>query len=564
MTASQPESERGPAFATRILVSLAFVAVACGLAMVCTRGPGGELIASGPFSLFPPVIAIGMAIIWRRILASLAAGIFAGAVLVDDFNPLAGAWHTVTEYVAPTAVDPENVYLFVFTLALMGMVGVLIKNGGIEGMVAAVSRFAGGRRSTQAVVGAMGTAVFFDDYANSVVVGSSARALTDRAGISREKLAYLVDSTAAPVASIAIISTWIGIEIGLLNDQMEYLGVVAPNGYGVFLNMIPYRFYCLFTLVAVFSFALLGRDFGPMLKAERRAKETGQVSREGARLLTSQSFQKLTMKPGVDAVWYNGFVPIFLVLSSILVSFLVFGAAALDQPGALLSVAGWKDCFCAVTNTGQLLSSAGILGGVAAIAMSVYQGRLSLGESVKAWLAGARSMLGAIVLLILAMSLRTVTDAEHLQLARYVISILADTSAVWVPVTIFVTAAVIAFSTGTSYGTMGILIPVAVPLAARSGDPMLLVLATGAVLDGAVFGDHCSPISDTTVLSSIGSSCDHMDHVKTQAPYAIFSMLVAGAFGYVLMPVFGLPVVGAYALGAVCLAGGVRIFGRKP
>lgn len=562
VTNSAPDNR--PQYTLRIVLSVAFVVAASFLAhYLAPVGPEGQRVIAGPYSLFPPVIAIGMAIIWRRILPSLVAGIFAGAMLVDSGNPLAAAWHTVVEYVVPTAVDLENVYLFVFTFSLMGMVGVLIRNGGIEGMVRVVSRLAGGRRSTQAVVGAMGTAVFFDDYANAVVVGSSARAMTDRAGISREKLAYLVDSTAAPIASIAIISTWIGIEIGLLNDQMDYLQQVAPNAYGVFLHMIPYRFYCLFTLMAVFSIACLGRDFGPMLAAERRAKK-GKVFRDGARLLSSQSFQKLKIKEGVSPRWYNGFLPIALVLATILVTFFAFGAAALGKPGSVLSVTHWKDCFCAVENTGQLLSAAGILGGVAAIVMSVAQGQLSVWESLKAWVAGARSMLGAIALLILAMSLRKVTDAEHLQLARYVISILADTGAVWVPVTIFVTAAVIAFSTGTSYGTMGILIPVAVPLAARSGDPMLMVLATGAVLDGAVFGDHCSPISDTTVLSSIGSSCDHMDHVKTQAPYALFSMLVAGALGYVLLPVLGLPIMGVYGLGFLIIVGGVRLLGRKP
>lgn len=564
MQVTNSAPDKRPQLAPRILFSVAFVAAASLLAhFLAPVGPEGQRVIAGPYSLFPPVIAIGMAIIWRRILLSLGAGIFAGAMLVDSGNPIAATWHTVVEYVVPTAIDLENVYLFVFTFSLMGMVGVLIRNGGIEGMVRVVSRLAGGRRSTQAVVGAMGTAVFFDDYANAVVVGSSARAMTDKAGISREKLAYLVDSTAAPIASVAIISTWIGIEIGLLNDQMDYLRQVAPNGYGVFLHMIPYRFYCLFTLIAVFSFAFIGRDFGPMLAAERRAKN-GKVFRDGARLLSSQSFQKLRMKEGVSPRWYNGFLPIALVLATILVTFFAFGAAALGQPGSILSVTHWKDCFCAVENTGQLLSSAGILGGLCAIAMSVAQGQLTLWESLKAWVAGARSMVGAIALLILAMSLRKVTDADHLQLARYVISVLADTGAVWVPVTIFVTAAVIAFSTGTSYGTMGILIPVAVPLAARSGDPMLMILATGAVLDGAVFGDHCSPISDTTVLSSIGSSCDHMDHVKTQAPYAAFSMLVAGALGYVLMPVMGLHLMGVYGLGFVIIVGGVRFLGRKP
>ena len=547
----------------RILITLVFVLAVVALGHLVPPGPRGALVRGGPMSLFPPVLAIGIAIIWRRILIALLVGIFGGALMLADFNPLAAAYATSVEFVGYTAVDIDNLYLFAFTLALMGMVGVLIRGGGIEGLVRRISRFAAGRRSTQAVVGGMGLAVFFDDYANAVVVGSSARALTDRALISREKLAYLVDSTAAPVASIAIISTWIGIEIGLLDKQLEYLGVVAPTGYGVFMHLIPYRFYCLFTLVTVFAIALSGRDFGPMLAAERRAL-TGKVARDGARILSSASFQKLTMKPDVAPRALNGFFPIFLVLATILATFFISGARSLDWQGvSVLSISSWKDCFCAVENTGQLLTLAGVLGSLAAILLATMQRLLGLREALVAWVAGAKSMLPAIALLILAMTLRKVTDSEHLQLATYVLSVLTETGAVWIPVTVFVAAAVIAFSTGTSYGTMGILIPVAVPLAATTGNPLILLLATGAVLDGAVFGDHCSPISDTTVLSSIGSSCDHLDHVKTQAPYAIFSMLVAAGFGYVMLPVAGLGLSLVYGFGVVALISGVMIMGRK-
>jgi len=547
----------------RIALTVAFVAAVVGIAFLVPAGPGGALVRGGPMSLFPPVIAIGFAIIWRRILIALLAGIYGGALLLTGLNPFTAGVDTAVSFVGATAVDIDNLYLFAFTLSLMGMVGVLIRNGGIEGLVRVISRFARGRRSTQAVVGGMGVAVFFDDYANAVVVGSSARAITDRARISREKLAYLVDSTAAPIASIAIISTWIGIEIGLLDKQMEFLIGVAPTGYGVFMHLIPFRFYCLFTLVMVFTIALSGRDFGPMLTAERRALK-GKLIRDGARVMSSESFQKLTMKGGVRARAINGFLPIFLVLGMILVTFFISGAGSLEWKGITVwSLACWKDCFCAVENTGQLLTLAGIVGSLAGIVMSVSQGLLSFKEALKSWLDGARSMLGAIALLILAMTLRKVTDSDHLQLAAYVLSVLTDTGAVWIPVTVFVTAAVIAFSTGTSYGTMGILIPVAVPLAAGTGDPLVLLLATGAVLDGAVFGDHCSPISDTTVLSSIGSSCDHLDHVKTQAPYAVSSMLAAAICGYVALPVVGLSLSAAYLVGTAGLLVGVILLGRK-
>jgi Na+/H+ antiporter NhaC len=549
----------------RSLLTLVLVVGLGILGMVVPAGSHGARIAGGPFSLLPPFLAIAIAVVWRRILLALFLGILGGALMLTGGEPVTALTLTARDFVGATAFDLDNITLFAFTLSLMGMVGILIRSGGIEGLVRAIAGFARGRRSTQAIVGLMGTAVFFDDYANAVVVGSSARAITDRARISREKLAYLVDSTAAPVASLAIISTWIGIEVGLLDAQMEYLGELASSGYGVFMRLIPLRFYCLFTLVTVFGIALSGRDFGPMLTAERRAAR-GQLMRPHARLLTSQAFSRLTMKEGVCPRPVNGWLPIVLVLLFILASFFVAGSMALEQKGvsvSVLSLGGWRDAFGAVTGTGVLLTVAGVLGSLAAFGLAVGQRLLSVREAAGAWFAGARSMLGAIALLILAMTLRKVTDGDHLQLADYVLTVLSGANLVWIPLTVFLVAAVIAFSTGTSYGTMGILIPVAVPLAARSGDPLILLLATGAVLDGAVFGDHCSPISDTTVLSSIGSSCDHLDHVKTQAPYAVLAMVVAAAFGYLLLPMTGTTLTVVYAGGTVALIGAIYAFGRR-
>lgn len=550
--------------AGRCLASMAFFALVVIAGFTAPMGQGGEWVRGGPFALAPPVLAIGVAIIWRRILVAILLGIFGGALLLANFNPVLAARATVIDFIWATAIEPDNLYLYAFTLTLMGMVGVMIRNGGIDGMVRLVGSLARGRRSTQAVIGGMGLVVFFDDYANSVVIGSSARAISDRAGLSREKLAYIVDSTSAPVASLAIISTWIGIEIGLLGQQMEYLGSIAPSGYGVFMHLIPVRFYCMFALMLVFLVALSGRDFGPMLRAEQRGLE-GKPAREGARLLSSPTFQKLRAKEGVPAKAVNGLVPILLVLGSILVMFFVSGARSLGKREvSISSLADWRDCFCAVQNSSQLLATAGILGSLGAIVMTVAQKLLSVRETLSSWLLGARSMLGAVALLVLAMTLRSVTSTQHLDLPGYVLQVLSGAPVMWVPLLVFASAAVIALCTGTSYGTMGILIPVAVPLAAQTGDVSVLILSTSAVLDGAVFGDHCSPISDTTVLSSIASSCDHMDHVRTQMPYATIAMLAAVSAGYVLISVFKSSLLVSYAFGLGLLATVLFVFGRKP
>jgi Na+/H+ antiporter NhaC len=274
------------------------------------------------------------------------------------------------------------------------------------------------------------------------------------------------------------------------------------------------------------------------------------------------------MRPGaVPNAWF-GLIPVLGVLVTILVTFFLSGAA--EVPGSSPSpfrLSGWKDAFAAVQDSTSLLVLAGLVGTMLALSMSVVARKLTLLQSLGAWWSGARSLGIAVALLVLAIALRKVTDGEHLDSARYVLAMLSGTTLWLVPLVVFLAAAGIAFATGTSWGTMGILLPFAVPLAAQaaaeSGQPMLLLLATGAVLDGAVFGDHCSPISDTTVLSSIGSSCDLMDHVKTQAPYAVAAMVVAGLVGYLGIAL------GWWASGVAWLLGGgilfvlIRFVGRK-
>ncbi len=551
-----------------LLLTVAGMAALVGLAIMAPRGPDDALVVSGPMSLLPPLAAILAAIVWRRVIPALAFGVLAGAVMVQGGNPATGLV-TAASFVGGAAVSVDNLYMFAFTLSLMGMVGVILRNGGVDGAVALIARFAKGRRSTQGVVAGMGAAVFFDDYANAVVVGTSSRPLTDRARISREKLAYIVDSTAAPIASLAIVSTWIGIEIRYLDEQIGFLGQFANTGYGVFLQLIPYRFYCIFALMGVAIIAWSGRDFGPMLKAERRAWHQGQPARPDARIPTTKAFQRLRPKEGVAPRALFGLMPILVTLTMIFVLFFLQGSAILgaDQVSPF-SLTSWRDCFCAVPNSTQLLMYSGMTGSLTALVLSIASFRLSVVEALGAWLVGARSVVPALALLILAIALRKATDGDHLKTAEYVVALLTDVSPYAIPVAVFFTAVFISFSTGTSWGTMGILLPVAVPAAfyasQTANDPLILLITAGAVLDGAVFGDHCSPISDTTLLSSIGSWCDLMDHVKTQLPYALMAMTAAALGGYVLLLTTSIPLWSLYLGGFLAMALFVRLVGRHP
>ncbi len=528
---------------------------------------GGDRVADWT-ALLPPVVAILLAVVFRRLLVALLLAVWLGAGLHYSAGPPAAAWHAGKDYLWANLTDTFNAFIFLFTFSLVGMVGVLTRMGGIHGLVEAIARRARSAAGVRLATALMGIAIFFDDYANTVVVGTTMQPLTDRLRISREKLAYLVDSTAAPIAGIAVISTWIGFEVEQFERVAQFLGL-QENGYAMFFQVLPYRFYCLFTLLFVLAGALLRRDYGPMLAAEHRAARTGQVSRPGARLLTSAGLSDLAPVPGAPLRWLNAVLPVALVVLGTFGGMLWVGSQSSVFEGRSLvpwSPSDWKDAFIGVgefDNAGpQVLAGAAVLGSLVAIVLAVGQRILTLRQALLGWLSGARVMVLANAVLLLAWSIRSVcTDVgTPLYLTAALHGVVAPEL---LPLLVFLLAALVAFSTGTSWGTMGILLPTVGPMAWASGDPLVLVLCLGAVLDGAIFGDHCSPLSDTTVLSSIASSCDHVDHVRTQLPYAVTTMLAAGVCGYVLVGAGG-PLWAAYGLGAAGLLAVLLLLGRSP
>lgn len=493
-------------------------------------------------SILPPILAILFALILRRIYVALLAAIYFGALLYEDLAIWPAVERTVDDYLWQPATDSFNLTIFGFTMALIGMVHVTIASGGMQGVIDKLARLARGVRSTQAATALMGLAIFFDDYANSVVVGSSARPLTDSKGISREKLAYLVDSTAAPVAGIAILSTWIGMEIDLFQKQLPYVDHIASSGYDLFFEVLPYRFYCIFALALVFIIALTGRDWGLMLKAEERAR-AGVPSGRPQRTPTGRVLQETEVKAGIPHRWANAVVPITFVILSTFLAFVIIGADALEaREGRVISWASASDLFDAFIAGGEdnmiVLFWTAMAGSALAMLMALAQRLLTLQELGRVWLKGAMSMLPAIAILILAAGIRKVS--EDVETARFLVALLSDVQPWLLPLFTFLLASGVAFATGTSWGTMGIVLPVAVPLAAALTANMgvegeiITLLVAGSALDGAIFGDHCSLISDTSVMSSMACSCDHVDHVRTQIPYATLAMFTAATFGYVL------------------------------
>jgi Na+/H+ antiporter NhaC len=418
--------------------------------------------------------------------------------------------------------DPDHASIILFSLMIGGMVGIISRNGGMQGVVNRLLPLASSPQRGQGATGLLGVIIFFDDYANTLIVGNTMRQVTDRLRVSREKLAYIVDSTAAPVTCVALVSTWIGYEVGLIGEAVQRLEGYNEAPYSVFLGSIAYSFYPLLAMFFVFLVAFSGRDFGPMFQAEVRARTTGQVLAPDASVDDAAGgASELIAKEDHPERAFNALIPIFVLIAGVLTGLWVTG-----EGETLREVVGNADSY-------KALMWASLLGALTAGALSIAQRILTLGEVVDAWYAGLKAMLIAMIILVLAWSLSSVTEVLHT--AGYLVSVLGDWLAPGlVPALVFVLSAATAFATGSSWGTMGILMPLVIPLVwavlvannvANSDNYHIIYSTAACVLGGAVWGDHCSPISDTTILSSMASGCDHIDHVRTQLPYA---MLVGG------------------------------------
>ena len=510
-------------------------------------------IIPGILAILPALLAIGLAIVTREVLLSLFAGVWLGATILLHYNPAAGFLSSLDTYLVDALADRDHAMIVLFTLTLSGMVGLMARAGGTRGLAEIFARYARTARSGQVATFLLGLVIFFDDYANTLLVGNTLRPLTDRLKISREKLAYIVDSTAAPVAGLALISTWVGFEVGVIGEALgtasEALGQNGPgpaDAFAIFIDTIPYRFYSILAILFVFLVAWTGRDFGAMRRAEERARREGKVLSDTATPLLDRAVTDLEAGSDTKPRWANAAVPVLVVILATLAGLAWTGApkvTAEDRADGWIAVVR---ATVAGSDAFKVLFWGAGLGSLAAAMMALGTRSLGLKDTIAAWMTGVRAMILAIAILILAWSIGSI--CEDLRTAHFVIGLTESwLTPVLLPSVVFLAAAGISFATGTSYGTMGILMPIAVPLAAviGSGERHLLLASIGSVLAGAIFGDHCSPISDTTVLSSVASASDHIDHVRTQIPYAL---TVAGAalflgclpIGFGLSPWLGL------------------------
>ncbi len=550
--------------------SLGFGGHSVALAAGALRAETSVQVIPGWLSVLPPLIAIGLALAFRDVLLSLFIGVFSGALILAGWNPVSAFARSIDSYIAPALAEPSHARILIFSSLLGGMVAVISKSGGTRGVVERLTGFASSPRRGQLATWIMGVAIFFDDYANTLIVGSTMRPITDRLRVSREKLSYIVDSTAAPVASLFPISTWIGFEVGLIGSSFADLGLHF-NPYTTFIATIPYRFYPIFALVLGFAIAATGRDFGPMYRAEHRARIHGELLAAGDKALADYTKDVLEPPPGVPHRATNAVLPILVVVGVTLAGLYTSGASGLVRNPASGTVAWLRDVFAASDPYNSLLW-ASLAGVVTAVALPLVQRLVSVRDTMEALVEGFKSMILALVVLILAWSISGVSTDLHT--AEYLVGVTQTVlSPHWLPVLVFVLSAATSFATGTSWGTMGILMPLVIPIAnglSTAGghpveDPMYYVLMLGtisSVLAGSVWGDHCSPISDTTIMSSMASGCDHIAHVRTQIPYAV-GIGIVGMLTGDIPTAYGLSPWVSLAVGTAVIVAGVVWLGKK-
>ncbi|WP_110668137.1 Na+/H+ antiporter NhaC family protein [Salinicola halophilus] len=463
-------------------------------------------------SLLPPIAAVVLALLTRRVNISLFLSILLGAWLVAG-NPLQAVAQTF-DWFATVMTDEWNARFLVLVSLLGAGAAFMHATGGSQ----ALSRWLGRRVSTSRgsllLTWLLGMVIFFNDYVNSVIVGNATRDLTARQGVSREKLAWVIDATSAPMATIGPVSDWIGYQVSLIAGAFAVLSLTTEQPYWTFILSLPWNFYAWLCLASVPMLLFMG-DFGPMKLAERRAKESGQLVAEGDSPLSSVEEDLGEVPEGRGRVW-NFLLPLVVLIGVACWALWFTGGGSEGKP--LMDA-------IADTDVSVSLSWAAFAMVVTGMIMALLQ-RQSLEACENTLLAGFKTMLPALVIMVLAWTIGTVTGA--LETGDHVIAATESwLSPALLPVLIFIIAMVISFSTGSSWGAMAILTPIGVPLAFNLGDMTLVSMAIGAIFSGSIFGDHCSPISDTTVMASIFAGSDHIAHVKTQIPYAMVPAAVS-------------------------------------
>lgn len=489
--------------------------------------------------LWPSVVALSLVFLLRSVLAGLLGGAFSGAILLANGNPLLAFIAFFRAHLIPSLQSSWNASILVFTLLMGGFVALIEHGGGISGLLRRFVRDRGAVKGRiQWAAFGLGLVCFFDGLANSMLVGRVMRPLADRVGLSRAKLAYVVDSTSAPVACVALISTWIAYQLAMIQEGLSHVGVEG-NPYLLFLRSIPVNFYCLFTLLLVALTILTGFNLGPM----RRAEAEAEAARGDGPLFEDDPR---------GGHWARAAIPLVALILALLVGMYVSGTDAVLP----IRFSRIMDAFGSADAALVLVCASAFACMVAGLINVRPRETPRTGD---VFLEGMTTLFVPMLILVSAWCLSS--TLKELGAAAALTRLLSGTlRPSLIPAAVFLVGTMVSFCTGTSWGTMGVLMPLAVPLAVSLAAGLapdvadtILVGTIAAVFSGAVFGDHCSPMSDTTIVSAIASGVDPIDHVQTQLPYALVAAAVALAAGF-LPYGLGLPFWGSWLIGGGVLA----------
>ena len=532
----------------------------------------------GVLTLIPPVAAIVLAFITKDVILSLFLGVLSGTFLIGmvDQNIAASALFAFTDLcsrMVKSMADTWNAGILLQVMCIGGLIALVTKSGGTKALALWLSKHADTPVLGQIYTWLMGIVIFFDDYANALIVGPIMRPLMDKFKISRAKFAFIIDATAAPITGIAVISTWVGVEISAIKEAYSQIGVENINAFTVFVETIPYRFYNIFMIFFVVATAVMSREFGSMYRAEIASR--GGKSGAADFKIKNLEDQIFVPKEGVALRKLNAIIPLGAMIVLSVIGFYLNGYSSLEGEAleavkaAPLSFTSIRTAFSAADASVVLFQSA-LFSSIIAVVLGIAQKIYGVKEAIEVWVGGWKSMLNTVIILLFAWSLSSVI--KELGTSRYLVELLSDaTPRFALAIVIFVLSSFISFSTGTSFGTMGIVTPLAVPLAHAVGQKyglsgeefhVFMCVNVSAVLTGAIFGDHCSPISDTTILSSMGAGCDHIEHVSTQMTYALVVCGISIVCGY-LPAGFGLSVWGCLILGIAAIILLLRVVGKR-
>ncbi|CUS88630.1 Na+/H+ antiporter NhaC [Candidatus Kryptobacter tengchongensis] len=464
-------------------------------------------------SILPPIFAIILALITKQVYISLFIGIWLGWTILSEFNPLLGLVNSI-DAIINVFKEPANTRVIIFSALVGALIALTQRSGGVQGFINLVSRrsFINSRRKAQIFAWAIGMSIFVESSITCLVTGTVSRPIFDKFKISREKLAYICDSTSAPVCIMIPLNAWGAYVIGLLTQ------VGVKNEIQLFISALPFNFYAIFAILLVLFIGLTGFDFGPMKKAELRAIHEGKVIADGAMPLIADEVINIPPKSDANPKARNMIIPILTMILMMPIGLYITGNGNITNGSGSTSVL-WS-----------VMTSIFVAGFLYKI-----QKILSIRETIELTLKGMGGLIPLAVLMTFAFAIGAV--CKELKTGEYVAHIVSKfINPKLLPSIVFLTSCFISFSTGTSWGTFAIMIPISVPAGIALGSNLSLIIAS--VLSGGVFGDHCSPISDTTIVSSMASACDHLDHVKTQLPYAItaasFALIFFTIFGFIL------------------------------